>query len=143
MINDFLCNPLDPLRFPLVERFYKTHYPKGSPNKSEIIWTLEKKKQIIGAVRFKQFEHDQLITGLIIDEKFRHKGLASFLLKQSQTQIEKKACYGFAYVHLEEFYNKAGFLQIDANRLPEHLKSRFELYKNNGKNLISIQWSNK
>ena len=97
MFDTLSCMPLAPIRFPLVERFYKANYSIGKPKKDEIIWTLESKDKILGAVRFRDFGDAQLLTGLAIDVNSRRLGLGLFFMQQLKGQIRQKPCYCFAY----------------------------------------------
>ena len=136
------CAPLNPIRFPLVERFYQLNYKVSKPKKDEAIWTLEQNNNIIGAVRFCQLKQSQLLTGLAIDSQYRRQGLGLSLLQGVIPQMKQKTCYCFAYKYLQEFYQQAGFRLVEVNHLPEGLKARFERYCSSGKNLISMQWAN-
>lgn len=130
---------LDPLRFPLVARFYKTHYPAGKPKKDEIIWTAENSSGLFGSVRFRQFPNFQLLTGMLIAPEQRGKKQGEAFLNAVQTQIQTKACYCLAYRYLEKLYNDAGFEVIEVSNLPEELRGRYQSYCNSGKDLIPMR----
>ncbi|CAH0532357.1 hypothetical protein VST7929_00181 [Vibrio stylophorae] len=131
--------PLDPIRFPLAQRFYKTHYPAGKANKQETIWVLERQGVILGAVRFKLIGNEQLLTGMAIDSHKRGQGLGNLLLKGCLSHIQSTPCYCFAYAHLEGFYQQHGFETIEPQTLPNELRMRFERYSQT-KNLITMAY---
>ncbi|MEZ9527254.1 GNAT family N-acetyltransferase [Enterovibrio norvegicus] len=127
------------MRFPLVARFYKAYYPSGKPKKDEIIWTVESPQGICGAVRFKQFETFQLLTGMLVTPELRRKKLGDALLVSCKEQIEAMQCYCLAFSYLTPLYEAQGFKVIEANALPEQLRGRYASYCNSGKNLIPMK----
>ncbi|WP_407331915.1 GNAT family N-acetyltransferase [Enterovibrio sp. 27052020O] len=136
---DYRFLPLDNLRFPLIARFYKDHYPAGKPKKDEIIWTMEREKRLAGSVRFRQFEQFQLLTGMLIAPDLRGKKLGAAFLRAIEEQISSKDCYCLAYRYLTPLYEEAGFVLIDSNELPEELQGRYASYCNSGKDLIPMK----
>ncbi|WP_158175039.1 GNAT family N-acetyltransferase [Grimontia hollisae] len=137
-MHNYRIAPLDPQRFPLVMRFYKTHYPAGKPKKDEVIWTIEGSLGIKGAVRFRQFGDFQLLTGMLIDPALRRQSIGASLLIAVEQQIKVKTCYCLAYSHLKTMYEKVGFATIAVSELPEDLHGRYLSYCNSGKNLIPM-----
>lgn len=131
---------LEPLRFPLINRFYKSFYPAGKAKKDEVIWVGEQNGSIICCVRFKQFEQYQLLTGMLVHPEKRSAGIARQLLRASEEQIIKLPCFCFAFSYLEELYVKAGFETIPDNDLPEPLESRIRRYRQSGKDLIPMRY---
>lgn len=137
MLDDRFA-PLDPLRFPIVARFYKTHYPAGKPKKDEVIWTVEGHSGLKGAVRFRQFSDFQLLTGMLIDPAVRRQGVGASLLIAVEQQIKARPCYCLAYTHLQSLYKNAGFVVIETCKLPEALRGRYQSYCNSGKDLVPM-----
>ncbi len=137
-MTDYKCAPLDSLRFPLIKRLYKTHYPAGTPKKDDLIWSIEKGTTLCGAVKFRQEEENQLLSGLLVIPSLRGLGLGQLLLKQSKRQSQIKPCYCFAYAYLVPFYQKAGFTLLEASLLPPVLKSKFHRYCASGKDLVPL-----
>lgn len=137
-MTSYKCAPLDSLRFPLIKRLYKTHYPPGMPRKDDIIWSIEKNATLCGAVKFRQEGENQLLSGLLIIPSLRGVNLGHLLLKQSEQQSRIKPCYCFAYAYLVPFYQKAGYIRLDTNQLPSVLKSKFHRYCASGKDLVPL-----
>ncbi|MCW8332183.1 GNAT family N-acetyltransferase [Photobacterium sp. SDRW27] len=131
-------HPLEPLRFPLINRFYKSHYPAGKAKKDEIIWVGENSSGIISCVRFKQFEHFQLLTGMLVHPDLRGNGIAKQLLTAINEQTTDLPCFCFAFSHLEKLYQDAGFVVISDSDLPESLASRIKRYRLSGKDLTPM-----
>jgi len=132
-------HPLEPLRFPLINRFYKSYYPAGKAKKDEVIWVGENNSGIICCVRFKQFDHYQLLTGMLVHPGQRGTGIARSLLTASNQQQIDTPCYCFAFSHLEALYQEANFVVIPENELPEALASRLQRYRQSGKDLIAMR----
>ncbi|KLU99600.1 acyltransferase [Photobacterium aquae] len=132
-------HPLEPLRFPLVNRFYKQHYPAGKAKKDEIIWTGEDNKQICCCVRFKLFDGFQLLTGMVVAPERRGTGIGRQLLHASRPQQTLQPCYCLAFSYLEQFYESADFSRIGDHDLPEALLSRLVRYRAAGKDLIAMK----
>ncbi|WP_434357454.1 GNAT family N-acetyltransferase [Parasalinivibrio latis] len=130
--------PLDPIRLPLIQRFYKSYYPSGKAKRDEAIWTVEKDGQIIGCVRFRQFEEGQLLTGMVIQPDYRRAGIASQLMKACETQTASKPCYCFAYPQIEGLYAKQGFVAIEEGELPYPFNELFIRYSQGKKKLIPM-----
>ncbi|SKA69896.1 hypothetical protein SAMN02745132_04518 [Enterovibrio nigricans DSM 22720] len=136
---DFRFTPLDPLRFPIVTRFYKCYYPAGKPKKDEVIWTAESNDVgLCGAVRFKQFHSFQLLTGMVITPPLRGQNLGIMFLDAVSKQTLSKPCYCLAYRSLTPLYETAGFRIIEINDLPSELQGRYISYCNSGKDLIPM-----
>ncbi len=130
---------LDPIRLPLIQRFYKSHYPSGKAKRDEVIWTVEKDGQIIGCVRFRQFNDCQLLTGMVIHSDHRRNRLASQLMENCEAQANSKQCFCFAYSHLEALYTKQGFVTIGEADLPAPLDELFIRYSQGRKKLIPMK----
>ncbi|MGF1727897.1 GNAT family N-acetyltransferase [Photobacterium nomapromontoriensis] len=131
---------LEPLRFPLINRFYKTYYSAGKAKKDEIIWIGENESGICCCVRFKQFDDFQLLTGMLVHPRLRGEKIGHQLLQASEQQLIHHPCYCFAFDYLESFYNTAGFSTIPDDTLPPALKSRLERYRIGGKPLIPMHY---
>ena len=129
---------LEPLRFPLINRFYKAYYPAGKAKKDEIIWIGEDNKGIQACVRFKQFEDFQLLTGMLVHPDLRSQGQGAALLTACKTQLSAQPCYCFAFSYLESFYQSAGFVTLEDNQLPESLRTRINRYRQSGKSLTPM-----
>ncbi|PSU31223.1 GNAT family N-acetyltransferase [Photobacterium lutimaris] len=129
---------LEPLRFPLINRFYKSYYPAGKAKKDEVIWIGEDSKGIQACVRFKQFDEYQLLTGMLVHPDHRSQGHGIALLEACNDQLTTTQCYCFAFSHLETFYQGSGFVIIKDNELPEPLQSRINRYRQSGKTLTPM-----
>ncbi|MFD2177576.1 GNAT family N-acetyltransferase [Veronia pacifica] len=139
-MNDLRFSSLNPLRFPLVMRLYKTHYPAGKPKKDEVIWTGEGTTGLTAAVRFRQFSEFQLLTGMLVIPESRGKGVAEALLSACQSQIICRPCFCLAFRYLVPLYQRAGFDVIERDALPNDLSGRFDSYCHSGKDLVPMKF---
>ncbi|OLQ77582.1 GNAT family N-acetyltransferase [Photobacterium proteolyticum] len=133
-------HPLEPLRFPLINRFYKSYYPAGKAKKDEVIWVGEDNSSIICCVRFKQFDNYQLLTGMLVHPEQRGMGLTKQLLTGCYQQLIETPCYCFAFAHLETLYQGANFIALPESELPEPLLSRLRRYRQSGKKLVAMRY---
>ncbi|UJF19194.1 GNAT family N-acetyltransferase [Vibrio sp. SS-MA-C1-2] len=137
--SDYRFHLLEPLRFPLVTRLYKNHYPAGKPKKDETIWIGESNKGIVSAVRYKRVTDSiQLLTGMLVIPELRGEGVADQLLIATKSVTEEKICYCFAYRYLVPLYQRHQFVEINAEQLPPELASRFHSYCQSGKDLVPM-----
>ncbi|MGF1752573.1 GNAT family N-acetyltransferase [Vibrio makurazakiensis] len=139
-MNNVIIEQLDPIKLPLVKRFYKEHYPSGKANRSELILTLTIDASIQGVVRFRTVENYRLLTGMAISTNHRYKGLGHSLMKHCKNDVLGSSDYCFAYRHLEAFYSAHGFQLIDSSELPHPLHVLYERYTNSGKDLIPMHF---
>ncbi len=131
---------LDPVKLPLVQRFYKLHYPSARPKKNELIVVARHENRICAAVRFRPVEHYQLLTGMAVDEALRGQGVGRQLLTHCQQQILDSGVYCFAFTWLEGFYRQHNFTTLSDDKLPNSLQMLFQRYQNSGKALIAMQY---
>ena len=128
------------LWFPLVKKFYQSHYPSGKPNKADPIWVIRNNGKILCAVRLKQFTDAQLLTAMVTEPSHRNMGLGSHLIHNIHNALSTKQSYCFAFSHLVPFYQANHFTVISASILPEELRSRFQAYTPQGRNLTPMRY---
>lgn len=126
-------------RFPLVKKFYQDYYPSGKPNKAEPLWIL-KYSEIICALRLKEIECEQLLTGVVTHPNYRDQGFGGYFLSQLQETFMSKPTYCFADITLEHFYNIQNFNRIEIGALPLELRSRFNRYQSSRPSLIPMHY---
>ncbi|MDC0612634.1 GNAT family N-acetyltransferase [Vibrio sp.] len=134
---------LDPLKLPLIQRFYKQYYPSTKPKRDEIIIIARDTMahNIVAVVRFRQVDTLCLLTGMAVMDKKRGRGIGSALLNYCKKQkYLTPDVYCFSYCHLEHFYHRAGFHTISNDLLPPTLSQLYQRYTNSGKSLIAMQY---
>ncbi|TXZ07464.1 GNAT family N-acetyltransferase [Vibrio mimicus] len=130
----------DPIKLPLIKRFYKMYYPGTKPKSDEQIIVALEKTEIIAVVRFRAIGVHRLLTGMAVKEQTRQQGIGKQLLHHCQKELLNSSTYCFAYAHLKHFYQQGGFVRIEASELPPELHIRFERYSRAGKDLIPMQY---
>lgn len=137
---DIRIDILDPIRFPIVSRIYKSHYPSGKVKSDEltIVGTIE--HNIVSVVRYRSIEQFRLLTGLLVLPDYRRRGLGHQLMAYCAGQLLKEGDFCFAYNHLEVFYQQHGFVTIEPQQLPPALKLLFERYTQK-KQLIAMKYA--
>lgn len=132
--------PLSPIRFPLIARFYKTHYPTSKPKSHDCIWAAENEKGIQGVVRFQRWENSQLLTGMTIATEARQQGIGHRLLEAVASQCQQLPCYCFAYAHLTAFYQKHGFQTCDLDDLPSPILEKWQQIQRSKKAVVLLEY---
>ena len=124
---DYQFIELEAIQLPLVNRFYKQVYKKGLARNNETVFIL-KNKTIICSAKLKNIDNHKLLTGVACDPLYRSQGCASQLIKQLLQQ-QLQPIYCFPYPHLQHFYSRLGFVQVDPQTTPLMVKQKFETYK--------------
>lgn len=137
---DLKFEHLDPIKQPLLKRFYKQHYPSTKPKSDELTIVAYEGYDMKGVVRFRTIANYRLLTGMAVCETNRGQGIGLQLLRYCQENILQKNDFCFAYSHLQSFYQQAQFERVDIEELPGELKSLFNRYSQSGKNLIAMQF---
>lgn len=131
---------LEPIKLPLVQRFYKQYYPSAKPKRDEEIFVAKVDNIICAAVRYRNIDGFNLLTGLAVAHEHRLKGIGHQLCLHSLPLVRNPKIYCFAFEDLESYYQKIGFETCDSSSLPAPLKGPFERYTQSGKQLIAMQY---
>lgn len=131
---------LDPIKLPLIKRFYKQHYPSAKAKSNETILVAYQDEKMVGVVRLRHIEQYRLLTGMLISPECRGKGFGHQLLTHCKDNYLSSKDFCFAYLHLQDLYQQHGFTKIDSTALPENLRSLFERYSKSGKSLLPMQF---
>lgn len=131
---------LDPIKLPLLKRFYKQHYPSTKPKSDELSIVAYSGLSMVAVVRFRSIAEYRLLTGMAVDDSKRGEGIGSQLLNYCLNEILAANDFCFSYSHLQHFYEQANFKKIDIEELPNDLKTLFLRYSQNGKDLIPMQF---
>ncbi len=139
-MNQLNIEVLDPIKLPLIKPIYKAHYPAAKAKKNETIIIGSIDKQIVALLRFRPIEQYQLLTGMLVLPAYRQQGFALQLLDYCRQQYLNSNTYCFAYCHLQDLYQKAGFTSLSDDQLPPMLHILFARYTANGKKLLAMQY---
>ncbi len=132
---------LDPIKLPLLKRFYKLHYPGTKPKSDELTVVAYSQQSMVAVVRFRSVANYRLLTGMTVSCDSRGKGIGTELLNYCRHNILQKNDFCFSYAHLQNFYDQAHFRKIEVEALPSELKTLFIRYCQSGKDLIPMQFS--
>ena len=127
---------LETVKLPLVNQFYKRVYKKGQARKDEAVFIL-KGKAIICSGKLKTFAQQLLLTGVACDPNLRGRGYASQLIKNILL-LQEQPVYCFPYAHLQPFYSRLGFIQVDSQTVPEIISKKFYSYSKNRDLLLMV-----
>ncbi len=131
---------LEPIKLPLLKRFYKQHYPSSKPKSDELSIAAYDDLSMVAVVRFRPVAQYRLLTGMAVCETSRGKGIGSQLLHYCEKEIMAKNDFCFSYAHLQNFYEQVNFRKIDVEKLPSELRTLFLRYSQSGKDLIPMQF---
>ncbi|EKO3487517.1 GNAT family N-acetyltransferase [Vibrio fluvialis] len=131
---------IDPIKLPLIKRFYKQHYASTKPKSDELMIGAYREQGLCAVVRFRQIAQYRLLTGMAVDSNQRGCGIGLALLNYCGKHILQHNDYCFAYSHLAEFYRKAAFIPVKADALPAELQTLLNRYSSSGKDLIPMQF---
>jgi N-acetylglutamate synthase-like GNAT family acetyltransferase len=131
---------VDPIKYPLIKRFYKEHYPSTKIKPTDSVIAAFHSGQIVGVVRFKPIGEDFLLTGMAVSRECRLNGVGRQLLTHCSEHYLNSNYYCFALSHLDSFYMSSGFSQIEPSLLPNDLKVLFDRYSRNGKGLTAMRY---
>ncbi|ASA55529.1 GNAT family N-acetyltransferase [Vibrio gazogenes] len=133
---------LDPLKLPLVQRFYKQHYPTAKPKRNERIYTASIANQLCAVVRFRHIGTPHLLlTGMAVAKELRAQGIGHQLLNYCETHVLNQHVFCFAYRHLENFYHQHHFVVQLPQALPAEINQLYQRYHHQGRDIIPMQYS--
>lgn len=139
-MNNLTIKELEAIKLPLVNKFYKDHYPSGKAKKNETIYVAYYQLEIAATVRFRNVERYRLLTGMLVAPNCRGKGIAHDLLNYCHENVLKETDYCFSYQHLTELYRSHGFTSLQPDDLPSQLQQLFIRYSNSGKKITPMQY---
>ncbi|MGY3568475.1 GNAT family N-acetyltransferase [Vibrio paucivorans] len=131
---------LEPIKVPLVNRLYRTHYSSSKAKKDELVVAGRLGHELVTVVRFRSIEQCRLLTGMLVTPAHRSKAYGHQLMQYCREQILTTHDYCFAYSHLEGFYQQHGFKSISIEQLPNSLRMLMERYLKSGRCLIPMHF---
>ena len=107
--------------------------------KSELIYIASINNTIVAALRLSPAGDAHLLRSMCVSADKRHSGIGSTLLHYLQPQLNEIDCYCFPFLHLQSFYENAGFSHCQPESAPEAISDKFYRYINNGKNICLMK----
>jgi len=127
---------LEPIKTPLVNKFYDKHKTRGRATKADQVWVAYKETEIIAACRVQNQAGLLFLSTLYVDEMWRGQKIASQLLA-TLIASQKGTVFTFVYQNLIDFYLQNGFNY--ALTLPNSLQSLFEVYAH--RNVVAMHFT--
>lgn len=126
---------LDPIKTPLVNKFYNHHRVKGRANKQDQIWVTYFNWQIVAACRLQNKSEFLFLSTVYVAPAHRGKGVAKALLSTLLKTVNKQV-YTFSYKHLVDLYYFIGFNEV-LTYTPA-LQVLFDVYQH--RNIVALEY---
>ncbi|MDW6002115.1 GNAT family N-acetyltransferase [Vibrio mangrovi] len=140
-MNHLSCEILDPLKLPLVQRFYKQHYPIAKAKRDEQICIAKLTNQLCAVVRFRHIGSTyRLLTGMAVSRELREQGIGHQLLSYCEENVLDQQVFCFAYRHLESFYHQHHFVTQSVHELPAEIKQLYLRYSHQGREILPMRY---
>ena len=119
-------NALDPIQFPLLDKFYRAQRSAMRIGRAERVWVARSDGDVIAGVCLTPLAQGYWLTGLLVAPAQRNAGLAAALLRQVRSQLQGPI-WLFCHPDLQGFYERSGYGPCE--ELPEALADRLMRYR--------------
>nr|WP_286198113.1 GNAT family N-acetyltransferase [Salinisphaera sp. G21_0] len=124
---------LNPIAFPLINRFFKENGHKGKASSEERVWVARcAKGNIIAGLRASPKSDGYLLRSVQVASNAQRKGIGSFFLSEVLKNLNAVNCWCYPYVHLELFYQRAGFFSPEPDSVPSDILAPYLRYRQQG-----------
>jgi len=114
-----------------IDSFYaETGYTQAI-NENDVFLLADNGGEICGAVRVCQEQGILVLRGMRVSQPLQRRGVGTQLLYKTVELIASQACYCIPHRYLREFYEQAGFDEIDPATGPIFLRERLAIYRQN------------
>jgi N-acetylglutamate synthase-like GNAT family acetyltransferase len=141
LLNTITISQAEVTQLQLVKRFFKDNGFRAQAAKSDVIYIARNGQGIIGALRLCLYDKSWLLRSMCIKEEFRHKGIGLMFLKSIHNELQSKRCYCFPYLHLENFYQQAGFTHIEPQQSAAVIANKYNNYLSKGKQILIMRFT--
>lgn len=138
--DNIMIKTAEPAILPQVKRFFRHHHFRAQAPRGDEIHIALLDKQLIGALRLSPTDDAWLLRSMCIHEDFRHQGIGSFMLQQISPRLRLQPCYCFPYLHLQDFYRRAGFVPVNIDQAPPIIADKYQGYVDRGKKILLMQY---
>lgn len=129
--------PVEPVRFALVDRFYRAQGYKVKCGPSERVYAIaDTDEGFIATARLvPQSSGHYWLRNLLVASDWRGQGIATGLMQKLLPDLAPYGCYCFALPHLRDFYLALGFAQ-DPSHCPEDILHTYNTYRTRGRDWV-------
>ncbi|MBB1408465.1 MAG: N-acetylglutamate synthase-like GNAT family acetyltransferase [Pseudoalteromonas rhizosphaerae] len=125
---------LEPIKTPLVNKFYDQYKARGRATRQDQVWVVYNDLVIVAACRIQNRSDYLFLSTLLVAPAWRGQGIAKKLLIHTLSN-QNSLVYTFAYNYLADFYQSIGFNFVLT--LPPPLDTLFTVYKQ--RNIVAMQ----
>ena len=133
-MNDFEVIKLEPVMFPLVNKFYQAYNVRGRAKSHDKVWVVKVNSEIVAAAKITPKSDFDLLTGVFTAPDWRGNQFASKLVRHIIAS-QQETIYTFAYNHLVAWYLNLGFVP---HQPTEDLASMFQAYCQQGRDICCL-----
>ena len=128
---------LDPIAYPLANRFYKQAGEKGKTQRSDEVYVARAEQKIIAAVRLcPMVGGGVLLRSLAVLPEYRRTGVGTQFMNYVVSEIGGRECWCYPFSWLQTFYETSGFQRVSPDDAPETIRTPFENYQRQGRDII-------
>lgn len=129
--------PVDPVRFALVDRFYRAQGYKVKCGANERICAIAREDEgFIAAARLvPQSSGHYWLRNLLVASDWRGRGIATGLMQELMPDLAPRGCYCFALPHLTHFYSSLGFIH-NPSHCPDDILRTYNTYRTRGRDWV-------
>jgi GNAT superfamily N-acetyltransferase len=118
--------------YPRIRELYAAWGYRGGVLPQDMVYVAEQGSEVMAAVR-RTHEHGfVLLRGMYVAPEHQRRGIGSQLLGFFVSHLDRAACYCVPYMHLREFYGRAGFAPLACESVPAFLRERVASYRARG-----------
>ena len=137
MLRNIAYAGLEPIAYPLVNRFYKQAREKGKTQRSDEIYVARAGQQIIAAVRLCPIAGGGvLLRSLAVLPEYRRTGVGTQFMNYVGAQIGARECWCYPFSWLQIFYEASGFQCVVPDDAPDFICTPFENYQRQGRDIL-------
>lgn len=138
-IDDESCvfQRIEPMRFALVDRFYRVQGYKVKCGANERVYAIANTSEhFIAATRLvPQSSGHYWLRNLLVAGDWRGQGIATGLMHKLLPDLAPQGCYCFSLPHLTNFYAMLGFIQHPSH-CPEDILRTYNTYRTRGRDWV-------
>ncbi|MET4694027.1 GNAT family N-acetyltransferase [Endozoicomonas lisbonensis] len=128
-----MIEELQPVAYPLVNRFFKANGHKGKARSGERVFVLRSEGEIIAALRACPRSQGFLLRSVCVSVPRRGCGYGLQLVKETLLALSPSRCWCYPYQHLKHFYSLAGFKELSSESVPTEISTPWQNYQKSGK----------